>query len=74
MKLTACALCHTDAYTLGGSDPEGLFPSILGHEGTARAPSSAAHRVRACVRAQSQPRVAARLARAQQPARLVCPS
>ena len=26
------ALCHTDIYTLGGSDPEGLFPSILGHE------------------------------------------
>ena len=33
MKLTACALCHTDAYTLSGDDPEGLFPSILGHEG-----------------------------------------
>lgn len=26
-------MCHTDAYTLGGSDPEGLFPVILGHEG-----------------------------------------
>eukprot|EP00397_Hematodinium_sp_SG-2012_P014874 GEMP01015134.1.p1 GENE.GEMP01015134.1~~GEMP01015134.1.p1 ORF type:complete len:376 (+),score=71.23 GEMP01015134.1:99-1226(+) len=26
------ALCHTDAYTLDGHDPEGLFPSILGHE------------------------------------------
>ena len=25
--------CHTDAYTLSGGDPEGLFPSILGHEG-----------------------------------------
>jgi hypothetical protein len=34
VKLVACALCHTDAYTLGGSDPEGIFPSILGHEGT----------------------------------------
>ena len=33
VKLTACALCHTDAYTLSGDDPEGLFPSILGHEG-----------------------------------------
>lgn len=33
VKLHSCALCHTDAYTLGGSDPEGLFPSILGHEG-----------------------------------------
>ena len=26
-------VCHTDAYTLGGHDPEGLFPVILGHEG-----------------------------------------
>mmetsp|Transcript_4358 Transcript_4358/g.15913 ORF Transcript_4358/g.15913 Transcript_4358/m.15913 type:complete len:381 (-) Transcript_4358:87-1229(-) len=33
VKLVACALCHNDAYTLSGSDPEGLFPSILGHEG-----------------------------------------
>jgi len=33
VKLTACALCHTDAYTLSGDDPEGIFPSILGHEG-----------------------------------------
>ena len=28
----ATALCHTDAYTLDGLDPEGLFPCILGHE------------------------------------------
>jgi S-(hydroxymethyl)glutathione dehydrogenase/alcohol dehydrogenase len=26
-------VCHTDAYTLSGDDPEGIFPSILGHEG-----------------------------------------
>ena len=26
-------MCHTDAYTLGGNDPEGLFPCVLGHEG-----------------------------------------
>ena len=26
-------MCHTDAYTLSGCDPEGLFPVILGHEG-----------------------------------------
>lgn len=32
IKHVAVALCHTDAYTLGGLDPEGLFPSILGHE------------------------------------------
>lgn len=32
IKVIATALCHTDAYTLGGEDPEGLFPCILGHE------------------------------------------
>ena len=29
----ATGICHTDAYTLDGLDSEGLFPSILGHEG-----------------------------------------
>jgi len=32
VKVMANALCHTDIYTLDGHDPEGLFPSILGHE------------------------------------------
>lgn len=32
VKVVATALCHTDAYTLDGLDPEGLFPCILGHE------------------------------------------
>jgi S-(hydroxymethyl)glutathione dehydrogenase/alcohol dehydrogenase len=32
VKVMANALCHTDIYTLDGCDPEGLFPSILGHE------------------------------------------
>jgi len=32
IKITHTALCHTDAYTLDGHDPEGLFPCILGHE------------------------------------------
>ncbi|CAM6107469.1 unnamed protein product [Calypogeia fissa] len=32
VKITHTALCHTDAYTLDGNDPEGLFPCILGHE------------------------------------------
>lgn len=31
-QVIANALCHTDIYTLSGQDPEGLFPSILGHE------------------------------------------
>lgn len=33
VKIIASGVCHTDAYTLSGSDPEGLFPVILGHEG-----------------------------------------
>lgn len=32
VKVIANALCHTDVYTLDGNDPEGSFPSILGHE------------------------------------------
>ena len=35
VKVVANALCHTDIYTLDGHDPEGKFPSILGHEATA---------------------------------------
>lgn len=33
VRLVATGVCHTDAYTLSGDDPEGIFPSILGHEG-----------------------------------------
>ena len=33
IKMYATGVCHTDAYTLSGADPEGIFPSILGHEG-----------------------------------------
>ena len=33
VEIKATGLCHTDKYTLSGADPEGLFPSILGHEG-----------------------------------------
>src|SRR5512134_3369302 len=35
LKITATGVCHTDAYTLSGKDPEGLFPAIMGHEGGA---------------------------------------
>src|SRR6202453_3678091 len=34
VEIKATGICHTDAYTLSGADPEGLFPAILGHEGT----------------------------------------
>ena len=33
VRIVATGVCHTDAYTLSGTDPEGIFPSILGHEG-----------------------------------------
>ena len=33
VEIMATGICHTDAYTLSGKDSEGLFPSILGHEG-----------------------------------------
>jgi len=35
IRNVATGVCHTDAYTLSGTDPEGIFPSILGHEGGA---------------------------------------
>ena len=33
VKIVASGVCHTDAFTLSGEDPEGVFPAILGHEG-----------------------------------------
>ena len=33
VRIVATSVCHTDAYTLSGADPEGLFPAVLGHEG-----------------------------------------
>ena len=33
VEIMATGICHTDAFTLSGGDPEGIFPSILGHEG-----------------------------------------
>jgi S-(hydroxymethyl)glutathione dehydrogenase / alcohol dehydrogenase len=35
LEVKASGVCHTDAFTLSGADPEGLFPAILGHEGGA---------------------------------------
>ena len=35
LQIKATGVCHTDAYTLSGKDPEGLFPTIMGHEGGA---------------------------------------
>ena len=33
VEIKATGVCHTDEFTLSGGDPEGIFPSILGHEG-----------------------------------------
>jgi S-(hydroxymethyl)glutathione dehydrogenase/alcohol dehydrogenase len=33
VEIKATGICHTDAFTLSGADPEGMFPAILGHEG-----------------------------------------
>ncbi|MFQ3212120.1 S-(hydroxymethyl)glutathione dehydrogenase/class III alcohol dehydrogenase [Candidatus Njordibacter sp. Uisw_039] len=33
VRMVATGVCHTDAFTLSGADPEGIFPSVLGHEG-----------------------------------------
>ena len=35
IRVVATGVCHTDAFTLSGSDPEGIFPTVLGHEGGA---------------------------------------
>ncbi len=35
LRVVASGVCHTDAFTLSGQDPEGLFPAVLGHEGGA---------------------------------------
>jgi len=32
VEIKATGICHTDEFTLSGGDPEGIFPSILGHE------------------------------------------
>src|SRR5688572_29880694 len=34
VEIKATGICHTDEFTLSGADPEGIFPAILGHEGT----------------------------------------
>ena len=33
VRITHTGVCHTDAFTLSGDDPEGVFPAVLGHEG-----------------------------------------
>src|ERR687895_1120764 len=35
LEVKATGVCHTDAFTLSGKDPEGIFPAVMGHEGGA---------------------------------------
>ena len=35
LRMVAAGVCHTDAYALSGANPEGLIPSVFGHEGGA---------------------------------------
>jgi hypothetical protein len=50
VEIMATGICHTDAYTLDGLDSEGIFPSILGHEGAGIVSSHfrSEHAPRAC--------------------------
>ena len=41
VKIHATGVCHTDAFTLSGDDPEGVFPAVLGHEGGGESSRSA---------------------------------
>ena len=36
LRNVATGVCHTDAFTLTGEDPEGIFPAVLGHENVSR--------------------------------------
>ena len=44
VKISHTGVCHTDAFTLSGDDPEGLFPCVLGHEGAGERETDAARR------------------------------
>ena len=53
LQVKATGVCHTDAYTLSGKDPEGIFPCIMGHEGGAVVAEGTACRNGSALRSQS---------------------
>jgi len=55
IEIRATGICRTDAYTLSGADPEGIFPAILGHEGAGIVREVGAVRLRADARRQVDP-------------------
>lgn len=44
VEIMATGVCHTDAFTLSGDDPEGAFPAVLGHEGAGICSDSLSHK------------------------------
>ena len=57
VEIMATGICHTDAYTLDGLDSEGLFPSVLGHEGAGIVREVGAGRDQRCGRRPRHPAV-----------------
>ena len=53
VEMKATGVCHTDAFTLSGDDPEGAFPAILGHEGAGVVVEIETERVVECLLAES---------------------
>ncbi|MBP6780627.1 MAG: alcohol dehydrogenase catalytic domain-containing protein, partial [Ottowia sp.] len=54
IKITHTGVCHTDAFTLSGDDPEGIFPAVLGHEGAGIVPQHGGEDALGVVTAESE--------------------
>jgi S-(hydroxymethyl)glutathione dehydrogenase/alcohol dehydrogenase len=63
VEIKATGICHTDAFTLSGDDPEGAFPAILGHEGAAWSSGNGPRRDQREARRSRHPAVHARVPR-----------
>ena len=48
VRITHTGVCHTDAFTLSGDDPEGIFPAVLGHVASIQARVGSAGRISGC--------------------------
>ena len=57
VEIMATGVCHTDAFTLSGDDPEGEFPVVLGHEGASA--NIVSTRKPICARKSARPRAPA---------------
>src|SRR3982750_1403736 len=68
VEIKATGICHTDEFTLSGADPEGLFPSILGHVGAGAGWSMPARGSHPCAKAITSSRSTRRNAASAPPA------